>query len=360
MDSRLLQHTTRWLFCLCLMALASSAAAGAPALVTILQGEAALVRQTARYALAEGVALAGGDIVETAADAFVQIELDDGTVIGLAEKGRLLLKPQISAPKTTSAAPAFYLLEGWIKLAAAPKAPAEFAFLAPAFELASPGGTIVARVRPKAYELFIESGSARLFAHSSASGLKGNDFVSQAANADKPTIGATLGGEFLQLLPRQFRDRLPTRAALFTGRIVAPRPIGPIEYADVGAWLHAEPGIRLALSRQWRPRAADRAFRAEVATNLAAHPEWERVLYPKRFMTKPAARVAAGRPGATAPAAPAARAANIGRASIPNTPNAAQNSVAAAPIPTTSSNPTPSPNPVAVSPTPESPASSAN
>ena len=58
MDSRLLQHTMRWLSGLCLLALGSAASAAAPALVSILQGDATLVRQTTRYALAEGVALA--------------------------------------------------------------------------------------------------------------------------------------------------------------------------------------------------------------------------------------------------------------------------------------------------------------
>ena len=346
MRSRFLQYTTRWLFCLCLLALESTAAwAAAPALVTILQGDATLVRQTNRYALAEGVALADGDIVETAADAFMQIEFDDATIVGITEKARLLLKPQITAPKTTSAPPLFYLLEGWIKLIAMPKAPAELGLLTPAFELVSPGATIVARVKPKTYELFVESGTARLFAHSSASSLRGNDFVSQAANADKPTIGANLGGEFLQQLPRQFRDRLPVRAALFAGRTVAPRPIGPIDYADVSAWLQTEPGIRLALSRQWRPRAADRAFRAEVATNIAAHLEWDRVLNPKKYLPKPVPR----------PKAPPTTV----RASAPN---AAQNA-AAAPTPSNPggpNNPSPSPTPVVVSPTPEHPASSAN
>lgn len=351
MDSRLLQHTMRWLFCGCLLVLGSTAAAALPTLVSIVQGDATLVRQTTRYALAEGVALADGDIVETAADAFVQIEFDDGTIVGISEKGRLLLKPQISAPKTTTATPQFYLLEGWIKLTTVPKAPAEFAFLTPAFELVSPGATIVTRVRAKGYELFVESGSARLVARGAVSGLKGNDFVNQASNADKPTIGANLGGEFLQLLPRQFRDRLPARAALFAGRVVAPKPIGPIAYADVSAWLRAESGIRLALSKQWRPRAADRAFRADVAANLAAHTEWERVLYPKRFMTKPAQRVAAK------PATSAATSARAGTSA----PNAAQNAApGTAPIPSTPQNPNPAPNPVAVSPTPESPASSPN
>ena len=338
MDSRLLQHTTRWLFSLCLLTLGSVASAAVPALVTILQGDATLVRQTTRYALAEGVALSDGDIVETAADAFAQIEFEDGTVVAISEKGRLLLKPQLTPPKTTSAPAQFYLLEGWIKLATVPKAPAEADFLTPAFELATPGATIVARVRAKGYELFVESGSARLVARGATSGLRANDFVNQAANADKPTIGANLGGEFLQLLPRQFRDRLPARAALFTGRIVAPKPISAIQYADVSPWLHAESGIRLALSRQWRSRAADRAFRAEVAANLGAHTEWERVLYPERFLPKKPP------PPSVAKPVNSARAANPAPTSpAPNPPDSKPNPIAVSPTPTPE-NPASSPN----------------
>lgn len=342
MDSRLLQHTVRWLFGLCLLALGNAASAAAPALVSLLQGEGTLVRQTTRYALTEGVALADGDIVETAADAFLQIEFEDGTLVAMSEKGRLLLKPQITPPKTTSAPAQFYLLEGWIKLTTVPKPPAEFAFLTPAFEFVTPGATIVARVRAKSYELFVESGSGRLIAQGATTGLKADDFVNQAANVSKPTTGASLGGEFLQLLPRQFRDRLPARAALFTGRIVTPKPVGPIAYADVSAWLHAEPGVRLALSRQWRSRAADRAFRAEVAANLSAHTEWERVLYPERFLPKKPP------PPAMATARPVPRPANNTRAST------------APPMPSPVGQPDPAPAPVTVSPAPESPASSPN
>jgi len=72
------------------------AQAAAPAIVGILQGTATLVRDTSRYALAEGVALASGDIVETGADGFVQIELEDGTIAGLAENGRLLFMPRLT------------------------------------------------------------------------------------------------------------------------------------------------------------------------------------------------------------------------------------------------------------------------
>ena len=52
------------------------------ALVTILEGRATLVRQSAKFALVEGVGLLDTDIVETAAATFVQIELADGVRLG--------------------------------------------------------------------------------------------------------------------------------------------------------------------------------------------------------------------------------------------------------------------------------------
>ena len=70
---------------LCLASLlASSLACAQPAgVVGILEGGATLIRQTTRYALAEGVALNEQDIIETAPGAFVQIELPAGVLVGV-------------------------------------------------------------------------------------------------------------------------------------------------------------------------------------------------------------------------------------------------------------------------------------
>ena len=108
----------------------------------------------------------------------------------------------------------------------------------------------------------------------------------QAAGAEQPSISPRLAADFLQQMPTMFRDPLPARAALFANRVVVLQALGPVAYGDVTAWLHGEPAVRLPLSKQWRGRAADSAFRAEVAANLAAHTEWERVLYPERFLPK--------------------------------------------------------------------------
>jgi hypothetical protein len=259
-----------------------------PALVGILQGSAVLVRQTTRYALAEGVALGEGDIVETPAGAFVQIEFDDGAIVALGESSRAILKPRLSGLKTVGS-PRLYLLEGWLKISLKSDMQVEFDVLAPPLELAAKGGAVVMRVQPKSYAVFAERGSASLVPREGARAvvaLKSGDFVAHAPISDKPTLSARLDPEFTQQLPRPFRDPLPARAALFAKHAVVPQALGQVAYADVTTWLHSEPGVRIALSKQWRSRASDRAFRAELVANLSAHMEWERVLYPERFLPK--------------------------------------------------------------------------
>ena len=287
MISRPLKH---WLARLLLTA--GALAACAPALaeplavVGILQGSAVLVRQSTRFALAEGAALAEGDIVETPAAAFVQIEFDDATIVGVGEASRLILKPRLTGLKG-QATPRLYLLEGWLKLSAKPDAAAEFGVLAPAFELSAKGSSVVVRLQAKTYAVFAERGGARLSQRDGARAnlaLKSGDFA--APVADKLSVAPRLPPEFTKDMPRPFRDPLPARAALFAKRTITLQPLGTINYADVTAWLHSEPGVRLALSKQWQSRASDRTFRSELAANLSAHMEWERVLYPERFLPK--------------------------------------------------------------------------
>ncbi len=285
------RHLQRWLtllLALGVMLPAFPAQAEPLAWIGILQGSAVLVRQSTRYALAEGAALSEGDIVETTAGAFVQIEFNDGAIAGLGEASRLVLKPSLTGLKTAGT-PRLYLLEGWMKVNLPPKTPAGFDVLSPQFELDAKEATVVVHVQPKAYALFTERGDARLLQRDGARetvALKAGDFAIQTSSANKPAVSARLSPEFVQQVPRLFRDSLPARAAVVSKRVVTLLPLGQVDYADVTAWLHGEPGVRLALSRQWRGRASDHAFRTEVATNLAAHMEWERVIYPERFLPK--------------------------------------------------------------------------
>ncbi|GAA4340249.1 hypothetical protein GCM10023165_20090 [Variovorax defluvii] len=253
--------------------------AQSPTIVGIVEGSATLIRQTTRYALAESVALNEQDIIETGPGAFVQIELPGGTLIGLGESTRLMLRPRTGKGMV---APPLYLLQGWLKTTS----PGAFGYTSPAFELSVQAASTVAHASDTGYDVFVESGTARLALRDGAKPvwqLAGGDFAQRREGAS-PTTARRAPPEFLAKVPRQFRDRLPARGEKFGKRQAAPKALGDIAYTDVAAWLHTEPGLRLPLLPLWRARAqADPAFRAAAKAELARHPEWEPYADPEGY-----------------------------------------------------------------------------
>lgn len=273
---------------LVLSVVGSPAHAAPEALIGILQGQAVLVRESTRYALVEGAALSAGDIVETAKGAFMQIEFTDGVLVGVGEASRLILRPRLT-PSRKAVSPRLYQLEGWTKLRLPAAPQVEFGLWTPSLELDGKSGSAVVRVQGSSWAVFAETGSVRVLQRDGAKdtlALRRGEFVSWREGGGKPVKSAQLSSDFVQQLPRDFRDALPARSELYAKRNVPLQSLGPVSYEDVSAWLHTEPKIRLALSRQWRGRAADRDFRSAAAANLSAHMEWERVLFPERFLPK--------------------------------------------------------------------------
>lgn len=283
----------------------------APALVTILDGAAVVLRGSTRLQLAEGVRLAPQDIVETTAEArLLRIEFPDGMALSLGPATRLWIEPRLAGEGRRSARS--YLLRGWVKLNAAPAAPAgrpAGALIAsPVADLLTTGASLVASVQEAAgappgptLQVFAESGELSLQERQGGQALGGvqrlrsGEFLGRSA-AGKSAVSARPPAEFIAQVPRAFLDTLPARAALFQQREVAAKPLGEPSYADVSAWLTAEPALRRPAMPRWRPLLRTPAFRQALVANLAAHPEWEPVLFPEKFAPKPAAAGGAGYP----------------------------------------------------------------
>jgi hypothetical protein len=284
----------------------SLACAQSGSLVGIVEGDATLIRQTIRYTLAEGVALNEQDIIETAPGAFAQIELPGGVLVGIGESTRLMVRPRVG--KGLKATP-LYLLQGWLKTSAS----GAFSYASPAFEIVTQAGTTVAHTKAVQYEVFVESGAARLTPRGGAqtiAQLTSGDFAQWREGA-APTAARRAPPEFLAKVPPHFRDRLPARGEQFAKRNIAPKALGEIAYNDVSDWLRTEPALRLPLLALWRPRAADLTFRAAAKANLAQHPEWEPYADPEGYARRMAeeaerrrAREAARRAAEAAAAAP--------------------------------------------------------
>ena len=304
-----------FLLCLASLFASSQAWAQAPSVVGIVEGNATLIRQTTRYALAESVALNEQDIIETAPGAFVQIELPGGVLVGIGESTRLVLKPRVGKGL---AAPPLYLLQGWLKTSTS----GTFGFASPAFEIATQAASTVVYTTGAQYEVFVEGGAAKLTLREGAqtvSQLASGDFAQRREGAT-PTVARRASPEFLAKVPRQFRDRLPARGEQFAQRNVAPKALGEIAYADVADWLRTEPWLRLPLLPLWKARAADLNFRAGAKADLAQHPEWEPYADPEGYARRKAEEAErrrakeAARQAARAAAAAAAAAGTSARA----------------------------------------------
>lgn len=270
----------------------AAAQAGAAPLgtVTLLEGPAQVLRGLGRLHAAEGVRLAPGDIVETApATAFLQLETPDKVVLQVGPATRLWL----AAPGAKGKAErGLYLMSGWAKLDGAQRAAN-----APALDLKSPhielpaaNAVVVVNLAPEHSAVFVERGNVRLAERQAAGApvlvsLKAGDLYWRKAGARGAVAPEQMAG-FIQAMPRIFRDPPPLRLERWRDQEVAPKPAPDFAYADVEPWLKAEPPVRRPLMQRWRAKAKDGAFRAALTANLGAHPEWDPILFPEKYLPK--------------------------------------------------------------------------
>ena len=284
---------THWACALLAFPVAALAAEPA-ATVTLLEGPAGLVRGVTRYALAEGVRLQSGDIIEVSEKGLAEIEFPDGVAVSLGAGTRMLAT---SLPRGSSAAGDCYVMRGALKVSGVNKA-AKLRITTPAFQLQPVEGVSVLIVRDGDGSVFIETGGARLTVAPTTVNLKGGDFYARKGG-QKGAVAPRPSQEFMGAMPKPFFDPLPSRMARYKDREVQPKRIEEVSYADVEAWLKSPPAIRRPLVARFEPRANDPKFRASLEANLRFHPEWDPVLYPEKYPkegedkpagTKPAAR----------------------------------------------------------------------
>lgn len=281
------------------LAVSCACVAQAPGLITILEGEALIVRGANRVRAAEGVRLAAGDIVETGANTFAQIEFTDQSVLELGSGTRVLLggSPKLKLERT------MFVLAGWLKLTNARKDPNArgWEFRSPLIEFGSLPPVVVIQVKPSEVSLFAERGELKLVERM-AGAAPGVVSVKQGqyyrrATGTRGALAPAAAAAFVSGMPRHFRDSLPLRADRFKDREVAPKPAPDFSYADVEGWLKSETQyFRRQFVERWRAKARDGAFRSALVANLSQHPEWDPILFPEKYLPKPAASAASGTP----------------------------------------------------------------
>jgi len=261
-----------------------AAAASRPPLVTMQDGDATLLRDGARFALAEGVRLQAGDLIATGAQSrLLRLEYPGGPGFALGPDTRVMLLPNLGDDGMRAGV---YLLSGWVKLATPAAVPG--AIRSAAADADTTGGTLIFSVQDGVAQAFAESGPSRVQPRAANQGeqsLKSGEMLALQAGA-KPALAKGASGAFVQAMPRSFMDTLPARAAAFAVD-VPPRRLGEMTYADAQPWIDAEAPLRQVFATRWRRLAADPQFRGALVAGLKSHPEWTPVLYPPGHAPQP-------------------------------------------------------------------------
>lgn len=261
--------------------------------VTILDGDALIVRGAARLRAAEGVRLLQGDIVETGDQAFSQIELVEHTVLEMGPRS----KAMIGGPLRYKLEHTVYALTGWFKLTNARSEGNVRAFelRSPLIEIGLLPGVVTMQLKPAEAVLFAERGDLKLLERPAGTpvGVRQGQTYRRPAGV-RGTITPATPPAFVAEMPRAFRDSLPQRAERFRGREVAARAAPDFSYADVALWLGTESPFRRQFVERWRVRAREAEFRRGLVAGLRSHPEWDPVLFPEKYLPKPVASAASG------------------------------------------------------------------
>jgi len=282
--------------------------------ITILEGDAFIYRGASRMYANEGVRLQSGDIIETAAPGFMQVELNDLSVVQFGPATRAMINAPAGRQKSERW---LFVMNGWCKVTGSKAGTADGVEVrTPLFTMPPNTGVVVFAQTPADTTLFVERGEVRLTEEKTARvSLKSDDYYWRKAGA-RGVVNAGSNEAFVRTMPPAFRESLPPRLDQYRDQAVQPKEAPDFTYAEVEPWLTAEPWLRRPLVQRWRTKAKDPAFRAALIAGLASHPEWDPILFPEKYKRKPSASPAQATGGRSmpgplpAPARPAGEAAS--------------------------------------------------
>lgn len=261
--------------------------------ITILEGDAMVLRGAGRVHAVEGLRLAAADIVEMGDKSFAQIELGDKTRLLLGPQARLLLHAALPKQKPELSV---YAIAGWLKLVGSSRDPQAnlpaLELRSPRFELPAARADVVVRISAEQVDVFAESGGVRLLDRVSPTATQpfelkaGQHYWRKATEKGAVRVGTPQG--FVADMPRAFRDSLPARIGQFANKEIAARPAPDFSYQEVEAWLKADPNVRRPLVARWRHKSREAAFRSALIANMPAHMEWDRIVFPDKYVPKQA------------------------------------------------------------------------
>jgi hypothetical protein len=262
----------------------AATAAGRIGIVTILEGKATVIRALSQFEAAQGMRLLANDLLRTQPNSLLRVEYPDECWLELGPD--TLLQLSHPAEKKRGNRPGLYLLQGWLKVGCKANSGADGSLASGDVDVVGVSGVIVVRASGESHAIFAEQGTARVIRRRTREAaqiaLNRGDFLFVVPDR-VPAAQARPPADFIDALPRAYRDTLPSRYSMFVSRTVDPKEQRTFSYSDVEPWLNAEASIRRQFVGLWRRKVNDPAFRGPLDRDLAMHPEWDRLLHPEKY-----------------------------------------------------------------------------
>lgn len=259
--------------------------------LTIVEGNARVLRGVSWHKLLPGVRLEEADIVEAEDRTQVQLETTTG-VLNLVGPGTLYVVGIASRNGQQAGPLELVLTRGWLKLANKPPG-AGLRMRSPLAVLNVNDGVVVVHMESGLLEVFLEAGGARIAEtgkdgkEASAHDVRPGEYWGRPA--DRPFSSERRPPpQFVAALPRHLKDPLFPLASRFKGKTVQLVVDRDISYAEAAPWLAGS--YRRVFVKRFQRRLSDPAFRSGVEARINAYPEWDRILHPEKYAPKEPAK----------------------------------------------------------------------
>lgn len=235
----------------------SSWAAAAVGAITDVHGEVRLQRGDALFAAAAGVDVEEDDLIETGANAGVQIEMGDGSLFKLGPQSRVLLSDYKLDTDRGVLDAGIDVLSGWLRFAVGKlrRADRRYEFNTPTMTIGVRGTEGVIEAVPEHSSLLLEEGEVVTRGQDAGSvPIRAGEFIERRRAQPFHRPGA-VPPAFRQRMPGLVQARLARRAQLLQQRGVPPRQIRKILREDRQRYLQQHPHLRHKLEQRFRERA---------------------------------------------------------------------------------------------------------
>lgn len=274
--------------CLALAVAWSTGTLAAVGVVTDVEGESELVRDTGVFSLEPGVDVDEGDLVRTGADGRVQIEMEDGSLLEIGNASDLYLSDYVLDADTQVENAAVSLVKGWLRFVAAKvSANGRYEFNTPVASIGIRGTEGIIVTDEESSSVLLEEGQVEVFEVDEAGETTGSELV-QAGELVRRQKARRIIREnpdaFRALLPAFFKKRPQRLKKFLKRRGVTPRKLREMGYDDLSGVLKSNPRIKKRLKKHFERKLHDPEFRRRLKQHIKDHPEWEREL--KRQLKK--------------------------------------------------------------------------